>query len=195
MHGYSQKVPEGYRAWKPVVEDRLQATLEAAKFFKDLGCEVEIVISGGTEYEGRKEADVIYEYAESKHPEIRGYDVTLKKESQRTAENIEEILEEAKKENAKAVVPTSSKDHISRVMRDFVYHPNRPEDTLILGNPSKEPYSEVGFEIPPAIVEPPVKFGDINLAEIIPKFFRVPSENRGEFAEEVKAILEKYGVY
>ena len=93
----------------------------------------------------------------------------------------------AKEKESKAIIATSSKDHISRVMRDFVYHPERPkvEETLILGCASNEPYSEAGKTIQPAIIEPPVYFGEYNLAELVPQFFKVQKEKE-------KSLLKKW---
>ncbi len=195
MHGYSQKVPDGYRPWKEVVKDRLSATLEVAEFFKELGCKVEIMISGGTVYQGKVEAEAIYEFAQENFPGIEDYEVRLETKSRNTAENVERIYEIAEKEKAGAIVPISSRDHTPRVMRDFCYHEKRPriEDALLLGCASNEPYSEAGWSVQPAIVEPPVRFGNVNLAELVPKFFRVPGEKREKFSREMEEVLKKYG--
>ncbi len=199
MHGYGQNVPEGYMPWKYVVKDRLAATLEAAKFFEDLGCNVKIVISGGTVYKGINEAVAIYKFAQETFPEVNEFDITLERESENTAQNVNNIYrilkEKTKEERPKAVVPVSSPDHMPRVMREFVYHEGRPriEETLILGCPSDKPHTKKGQEIPPAIIEPPVEFGEYNLAEMTPKFFKVPKDKRGEFAKELEELLKNYG--
>jgi len=192
VHGYSQNVPPGYRPWKDVVNDRLTTTLKAAKFFEKLGCDVEIVICGGKAYEGKKEADTIYEYAQANFSEINNFDVNLEKESEKSEESVGNIYRMVEK--AEAVVPVTSIDHISRVLGYFAYHSKRPpvEKTLILGSPSKEPYSEKGWTTPPAIVEPSAKFGDVNLAETVPKFFKVPKEKRVKFANDIEELLRKY---
>jgi len=145
-------------------------------------------------YKGKNEADAIKKYAEERFPEIKDFEVILEKYSKNTAENVSNILKLAKEKESKAIVATSSKDHISRVMRDFVYHPERPkvEETLILGCASNEPYSEAGKTIQPAIIEPPVYFGEYNLAELVPQFFKVQKEKREKFAKEVKELIEKY---
>ena len=44
-----------------------------------MGCEVEIVISGGTVYKGKNEADAIKKYAEERFPEIKDFEVILEK--------------------------------------------------------------------------------------------------------------------
>ena len=180
MHGYKPSADN----FDAVVNDRLSRTLEVDKFLEKYGIECEVVISGGVEKDGIKEADIIYQWAKEKMPEIKKYNVVLEKDSKNTFENVQNIYDLAKKEGAKGIFAVSSKDHISRVIRDWVY--NIPDyeskDILLAGVPSRDAYSEKGRDNPPFIAEPPF-WGYDALRNI----FKVPADKR----EYVKKAIEE----
>lgn len=154
VHGYTRQSKDE-KSWEEVIYDRLETALRLARFLKEIGVVTYLVLSGGLVKNSKVEADVIYEYAKKKIPELFGdvADIILERESKTTQENVDEILKWAIKKNA-AIIAISSKDHAPRVMKDWAYDKERG-DHLVLIAPSKAPYSIAGEDKQPITIEAP----------------------------------------
>ncbi len=155
VHGYTREPKPMHRTWESVVEDRLRTAIKLARFFKSTKVISYLILSGGVVTNGVVEADRIYELARKKFPALFDMvtDVILERESKNTQENVDEIMKWAKKKNA-AIIAVSSKDHISRIAKDWAYDKNVSEH-LVMVAPSEESYSESGDKNAPIVIEPP----------------------------------------
>ncbi len=186
VHGYTDHHDEQHRPWKEVIKDRLENAQKLAETFHSLGILTYLVLSGGVIRDGKVEADIIYDYAKSEFPGLfkAVTDVILERESKNTQENVDEIIKWATKKNA-LIVAISSKDHVSRVARDWAYDERR-SDHLILVSPSKEAYSVKGWTDAPIVIEPP--FWAYNALKDL---FSIPEEKKEEVKRRIKEIIEK----
>lgn len=187
LHGYSQSIPQGQRNWEEVAGDRLNAAYEIARFFNRHGIETELMISGGTVKDGIVEADAIYDFAKARTPDLFDVvaNVVKEKDSKNTMENVEKTLAYAEKAGAEILCPTSSKDHISRVARDWAYNKKAKHPRLVFIT-SDEPYSLRGYETQPFIVEPP--FWGIDALQ---KIMKVPPNKRENVAKVIQTAIEE----
>lgn len=181
VHGYTQNMRAGERTWREVMNDRLKRAVKLAEFFKNAGVINYLVLSGGVVSNDGVEADAIYEYAKTTFPVLFNLvtDVILERESKNTLENVVEIMKWAIKKNA-AIIAVSSKDHVSRVIKDWDYSKDI-ENHLILVAPSAEPYSEIGSREAPLVIEPPSW-----AYEELKDLFKIPESKQ----KDVKKLLK-----
>lgn len=166
-----------------------------------------MIITGGTEKDGRKEAewmrDLLYQkleelkqfsdpvfqkFSTQEIREILDRNLILETNATNTRENLENVAKILKEKDVKSVVLVTSPDHISRAMRDaiIIWQETYPEFTRSLfGSPSTTLYSE-GDMGDVVIAEPPVK-KKFNLARIFGIL-----KNEGAL-RELDELLKKYG--
>jgi hypothetical protein len=187
LHGYTQDPLVGERSWEDVTIDRINTAYRFAKFAKEVGAEVYLVISGGTIVDGKVEADSVYELAKRTAPDMFKIvdDVLLERESKNTQENVDQILKWALKRNS-LIVAISSKDHSSRLAKDWAYEKNKGKQ-LVAIVPSEQAYSERGTNEAPIVIEPPFFAYDI-----AKKLLNIPKPEREETLEKLRKLLEKY---
>jgi len=189
LHGYGQTIPQGFRPWEPVVRDRTKIVYETAKFFNKYGIETEVIISGGTVTNGVLEVDAMCEKMNQDFPDLYNIvDVILEKESRNTKENVIETFKYARKIGAEILCPSSSKDHISRVARDWAYE-KKEGDPMLAFVPSQEPYSIRGA--PPIIAESPFWGYDL-LSDVFKIQNKDEKINRENFKKDFLALLKEY---
>jgi hypothetical protein len=187
-------MPEA-RPPEKVWEDRANAAWERANTLtEDMGQEDEDIIfyiSGGGEFDGDTEAEHVHTYLEeSGHPLVEEYDVNLTEESTDTETNVDEIYRIARQEDVDTIHPVSSKDHISRVHRDYLFHEesNGFSEYELMTKGSESTYTESGK--PPFIGEmgeyAPI-FGAVDSAA-----WSVPMDRREDAGEEVERVLQSF---
>jgi len=138
-----------------------------------------LIITGGTEKDGKKEAewmrDLLYErmeelsgfkvfsvfqeYSSSAIKDLVDKKLTLETGAKNTVENFQNVAKILSKNAIDSVVIVTSPDHISRAMRDAIIHwqDDFPELTRnLFGTPSVTLYSN-GRMSDVVIAEPPVK--------------------------------------
>lgn len=185
LHGYTEADNKSTKQWREVIKDRLENTYRLAKLFYEFGIPTYLVFSGGIIRDGKVEADIIYEYTRAEKPEIFKIvtDVILERESKNTQENVDEILKWATKKNA-IIIAVSSKDHASRVIKDWAYDSKR-DGHIILISPSSDSYSKEGETSAPIVIEPPFWAYDI-----LKDIFEIPEERREEIKKKLKEIIK-----
>lgn len=183
VHGYSQNVPQGYRPWEAVTYDRLNKSLELADFFERHGINANIVISGGTLKDDVAESDAMYQWAKNNMPAIKRFEVQTETQSANTSQNIINVKKIAADVGADAIFSVSSKDHVSRIVRDFAYS-DEGKGMLFGGVPTQEPYSMKGYFKQPFIAEPP--FWGYGAIEDI---FKVPKEKTDYVARTIERFI------
>ncbi|MBN2094694.1 MAG: YdcF family protein [Candidatus Aenigmarchaeota archaeon] len=200
VHGYSENVPSGYMPWAEVVEDRLKMAQKVVDYLEDHDIDTYFVISGGTKKNGVTEAQAmkswLQKYLPDLYHEIKDY-LILEEESLKTSENVKKMVKMADQLGVRTLLPVTSKDHASRVVRDWAYEKPEGSDLIIAGVPSKDSYSEKSHyeNVQPFIAEPPFW-----AREILDKIFKVPGEYRGNkanreaFKKELEELYRKFGV-
>ncbi len=184
VHGYTKAPREHEKEWQNVVKDRLSTALELAKFFSSVGVAIYLVLSGGSMNGNQVEADVIHNYARKNFPELFELvnDVILERESKNTQENVDEILKWALKKDA-VIIPISSKDHVSRVVKDWAYDKGR-NSHLIMVAPSHATYGE-NESLAPIIIEPSHwAYGALK------DIFSIPEDKRKPVEEKLRKDLK-----
>ncbi len=186
VHGYTKYPREREKDWQKVVKDRLSTAYEIAKFFSSVGVVIYLVLSGGTMNKEQVEADIIHDYARKNFPELFTLvaDVILERESKNTQENVDEILKWAVKKNA-VIVSISSKDHISRVAKDWAYDKGR-NGHIIMVAPSHETYGE-DEDAEPIVIEPSSWVYDA-----LRELFNVPEDKRKTVKERLINDLKEF---
>lgn len=188
MHGYDPDGMDGGREPEAVWEDRLEATYELVETRSDMGLDVAVGISGGGDYDGKSEAEVVHEYAEDAVPGLtEEYDIHLEEDSQDTEEFVANIYEIAKEEGAEEVTTVTSRDHAPRVRRNLSAATEDIDDVVFTVAASDEHYSE--NEAEPYIVEGAFS-GD--LIEAFNQVWGVPGGKLSEAAEDVKDVFQRY---
>ncbi len=189
VHGYNQTIPQGYRPWEDVVRDRMSTAIKVASYFQFRGLDTELVISGGTVTNGVVEADAILEWSKQNMTQVTqrawDFDVYLEKTSKNTKENAEKISARAKESGAGVVISVSSMDHMPRIVRDYRYALGG-SDIMYGGIPTKEPYSERGWNAQPAIFEPPFWAFDA-----VSKVGKIPPEKRAQFSADFAKVVDE----
>jgi hypothetical protein len=185
VHGYTKAPREHEKPWQKVVKDRLSTAFDLAKFFNSIGVTIYLVLSGGSMNGNQVEADVIHDYARKEFSELFAIvnDVILERESKNTQENVDEILKWALKKNA-AIISISSKDHASRVIKDWAYDKGR-NNHLIMVAPSHETYGE-NENSEPIIIEPSYWAYDA-----LKDIFNVPEDKRKSVKEKLIKDLKE----
>jgi len=195
VHGFS---PDGMPEARPsekVWEDRANAAWERANsLIEDYGQEREdiiLYISGGGDFDGYTEAEHVHRYLEqSGHPLAEEYDVNLTEESTDTETNVDEIYGIARQEGVDTIHPVSSKDHISRVHRDYLFHEESDgfSGYDVMPKGSDMTYVESGE--PPFIGEKG-EYGPI-LRQLDSTIWSVPLDSRPEAGEELGRLLRSF---
>ncbi len=185
VHGYTKGSKTMHRSWEEVMLDRLTAAYKLSEFFHGSNITNYLILSGGVVSDDVVEADRIYEFARRKLPGLFDLvtDVILERESQNTQENVDEIMKWAKKKNA-AIIAVSSKDHVSRIARDWAYDKNVKEH-LVMIMPSNESYSKSGLTDAPIVIEPPFWAYDS-----LKRIFDVPEAKVSEVKEGINRIID-----
>ncbi len=144
VHGFNPDETQHPEARSPeeVWDDRFTKASEVAFQLEKRGSLEKILISGGGDFDGRSEAEIMYEWAQKDgHPITFFSDyVEMEEYSEDTEENVLNIYEEAFNDGIDEIVAVSSFDHIGRVMDDFETY--MPEDNSfeIYPVPSDESY-------------------------------------------------------
>ena len=185
VHGYTKAPREHEKEWQKVVKDRISTAFDLAKFFNSIGVVIYLVLSGGSMNGNQVEADIIHDYARKNFPELFELvnDVILERESKNTQENVDEILKWAVKKSA-VIISISSKDHVSRVVKDWAYDKGR-NNHLIMVAPSHETYGE-NEDLAPIIIEPSHWAYDA-----LNNIFKIPEEKRKLVKEKLLKDLEE----
>ncbi|MDY6770835.1 MAG: ElyC/SanA/YdcF family protein [Candidatus Nanohaloarchaea archaeon] len=188
MHGYDPEGMDGGRAPEDVWQDRLEKTYELAETRTAMGLDVAVGISGGGDYDGRTEAEIVRDYAEEELPELTDdYTLHLEEASTDTQEFVENIYDIAKEEGAGEVTTVTSKDHAPRVQRNLSNATEDIDDVVFTVAASEEHYSENGKD--PYIVEGAFS-GD--LIDAFNQVWGVPGDALSDAAEDVKDVFERY---
>lgn len=187
MHGYDPDGMDGGKPFEDVVEDRFEKTYQVADMLQDWGVDVDVVISGGGDYDGRTEAELVYDHVRETYPdEAADIDVRLEDASGNTAENVEELHAMAQDLDVDTVVTVSSRDHAPRVLRDWNQEVNA-DIPLIAAVGSQDTYA--ASEMEPFIVE------GAAFAPFIDAFnhvWGVDPDRYEEAAAEVAEVLQQY---
>lgn len=189
IHGYDPEGMDGGRGPEEVWRDRLSEGQESAQMLEEFGADVVFAISGGGDYGGKTEAEVIEEYASREFPGIvENYDIILEDDSEDTRGNIEQLHDMAQELDTPAVVPVSSPDHAPRLLRDWNSYLDEDDDDFwvaVVG--SDMPYAASGKE--PFIVEAAMYE---EFVDAFNEVWAVEEQHYEEAAQEVKQVLQKY---
>lgn len=120
FHPFHWMHPEA-RHPEDIWKDRFNTAFEVANELEDKGYLDSILISGGGNFDGRSESQVMYEWAEEKDHPVMEFEEYIEKEeiSETTTENVLRILERGYEEEVNYIVPITSFDHIGRVSEEF----------------------------------------------------------------------------
>ena len=188
VHGYNPNTPNGFRPWKPVVEDRMNWGLKVSDFFLKMGVPTTLVISGGYTYsETESEAQGILDYSRKVYGrridelEDKGLEILLEEKSRNTAENVKNIVRFAEDKNADAISLITSMDHSARAMYNLAYAAER-DGFIVFGAPSKMNYS-IGNDRP-VVIEPPYW-----AHSVANNLFKVPVNKRDYVRECIESVI------
>lgn len=189
VHGYNPEGMEGGRDPVEVWEDRLEQAQITADLLEGFGADIAVAISGGGDYSGKTEAEIIAEYASREFPELMdSYEVHLEDESDDTAGNVEQLYEMAQDLETDTVFAVSSRDHSPRLLRDWnEFIDDEDVDMFVGGIGSSEPYTESGkspFIVEGAAFEP--------FIDAFNEVWGVDPESYEEAAQDVAEILREY---
>jgi len=140
IHGFSpnpKNTPNG-RDPEFVIDDRLDAAYEEMQNLKSDGYSPDIIFTGGGNYGGFTEAELVELQVEESHPELAEAASELEAESRNTVENVERTLEMSQDRYDDIHVITS-RDHAPRVLRDWT---ERAEGVNVYAVPSEETYTD-----------------------------------------------------
>lgn len=144
VHGYNPEGMDGGKPFDAVVYDRLSTAGDLAD---DLDS-YDLAITGGGDYDGLSESEIVYEIAEEAFPDLVDTDVMLEEESNDTESFVDAMSDYADEQGYDMVHVVSSKDHGPRVLREWV---GQDMDAHLSVVPSDERYS--ANEKDPYIVE------------------------------------------
>lgn len=189
IHGYDPEGMDGGRGPEEVWRDRLSEGYESARMLEKFGADVVFAISGGGDYGGKTEAQVIEEFTSREFPEVtENYDIVLEDDSENTRGNIEQLYDMAQELGTPALVPVSSPDHAPRLLRDWnSYLEGDKDDFWVAVVGSDMPYATSGKE--PFIVEAAMYE---EFVDAFNEVWEVEEEHYEQAAEEVKQVLQKY---
>lgn len=193
IHGFTPNRVSHSRTPQKVWEDRFNAAWDrASRLETDYELEKDdilIWISGGVRNdEGKTEAECMKEYGErTEHPLFEEYTVALEEESTDTASNVDAVYQIASEQQVDAIHPVSSKDHILRVHREYLFHDDATAYD-ILPKGSEQTYAESGDK--PLLIEMG-PYREI-AHEIEVSVWGVPPADRAEAGKRVRKVLESF---
>lgn len=189
VDGYS---PEGMDKGKNpevVWRDRLTKAFELLEKLENRDMSICFAVSGGGDYKGKSEAEMIKGYAEQNFEQKLGdQKILIENESEDTQENVSKLHNLALSLKVNIVFTVSSKDHVPRVVRDWTKVQKTEPDYLFAAVPSDKTYSLSGkepFILEAAVYEP---FVDVLNDELM----AVDSEKYSEAADELRKVLQKF---
>ena len=188
IHGYSPEGMEGGREPETVWRDRIGKGIETVEKLETLDVDISVAISGAGDYDGKTEAEMIREFAEKEFSEFMDeYELILEDRSETTEANVVQLHRIAGNLDVDLAFVISSRDHISRVVRDWEQHLDPEEDLLLAAVGSDKTYASSGkdpFILEAAMYEP--------FVEAFNEVWQVQPENYSEAAEEIRQVLKKY---
>ncbi|MDP8012874.1 MAG: YdcF family protein [Nanoarchaeota archaeon] len=157
VFGYDQnpQLNRGYKDWRTVANSRIIEARRLIEFFNKHGIKADLLIVGGKDYNGKNEADAMYDLAKKNGLNEIVERTVLDYNSKNTSDNAKATIRYALEKNYPIVSVVTSPDHSPRALRDLVYNQPRIDKRqyLLSVTPAEEPYSTSG--LPPIIIEPP----------------------------------------
>ncbi len=157
VFGYDQnpQLSRGYKDWGTVANSRIIKAKSLMKFFNKHGIKTDLLIVGGKDYNGKNEADAMYDLAKENGLNEIAQRIILDYNSKNTSDNARTTIRYASDKNYPIVSVVTSPDHSPRALRDLEYNRQliNERQCLLSVFPSEEPYSTSGLQ--PIIVEPP----------------------------------------
>lgn len=193
VHGFTPEGVPRSRTPQNVWEDRFDAAWErASRLETDYGLENDgirvLIFGGGTDDDGKTEAAYMKAHGERiGHPLFEAFTVAVEEQSVDTASNVEAVYRIASEYPVDAIHPVSSKDHVSRVHREYLFHDDATAYD-ILPKGSEQTYVESGDR--PLIIEMG-PYREIARA-IESAVWGVPLEDRDEASERVSEVLASF---
>ena len=140
IHGFSPNPDHTANGRDPelVIDDRLNAAYEEMQNLKGDGYDPDVIFTGGGNYGGFTEAELVEMQAKESHPELVDAASELEAESKNTVENVEKTLDMSEDQYDDIHVVTS-RDHAPRVLRDWT---ERAESVNVYAVPSEEAYTD-----------------------------------------------------
>lgn len=193
VHGFTPAGVPHSRTPQKVWEDRFNAAWErASRLQSEYGLKTDEILvwifGGKTDTERKSEAAYMKEYGEqTRHPLLEEFTVAVEEESEDTATNVKAAYRIAREHNVAAIHPVSSKDHISRVHREYLFHDDATEFD-ILPKGSERTYVESGDK--PFIIEMgPYRELARGLESSV---WDVPLSARERAGEQINEVLEAF---